>query len=98
MSMSTYVEGVRDLDGKFCQMIAIKNLCEDAHIGYPVELVEYFGEHDATEREEYLRKAMETIAISDAVTKSSRSGSNDYQVDLSKLSDEVKAIRFTNSW
>ena len=99
MSMTTSVAGIRDLDGRFSQMIAIKNLCDDSNVGYPVELVEYFRDHGAGESSEYLRKEMEEIDISDAVVKNSLSpGSNDYQVDLSKLSSEVKAIRFTNSW
>ncbi len=107
MSMSTSVIGVRDLDGRFSQMITIKEHCDVAQIGYPEELVAYFGEHDAAETSEYLREMMETIDISDAMvdnksgTLSAREvmeGTVDYQVDLSKLSSEVKAIRFTNSW
>ena len=98
MNMSTSVSGIRDLDGKFSQMIEIKKLCDEANVGYPVELVEYFREHGDAERVEYLRKEMEEVDIFDALVETSGGGSNHYQVDLSKLSSEVKAIRFTNSW
>ncbi len=96
--MSTSVIGIRAIDGRFSQMIAIKESCDDAGIGYPAELVEYFGDHDAAESSAYLREEMETIDIGQVLTEFTSSGRCHYQVDLSKLSDEVKAIRFTNSW
>lgn len=98
MSMSTSVRGIRDLDGKFSQMIKIKELCDGAQIGYPEELAAYFGEHDAAEDSEYLREMMETIDIDDVAVRFSRDGSDHCEVELSKLPSEVKAIRFTNSW
>ena len=62
MSMSTYVYGVRDLDGKFAKMIAAKKACDAAGIGYPKDVIEYFKYPG--EKEETLRQEMETLESS----------------------------------
>lgn len=98
MGMSTHVTGVRDLDGQFSKMIAVKLACESAGIDYPDDVENYFnGEPENSEAD--LRLNMAEVDIKTAVTKDNgREMENSFVVDLSKLPEEVKAIRFTNSY
>ena len=96
MSMSSHVLGVRDLDGRFAKMMQAKLACESAGVGYPQEVTDYFK--FPREGEEYRRKEMESVDISQAVTKFSRDGTDGFQVELSNLPDCVKSVRFTNSY
>jgi hypothetical protein len=94
MSMSTYVYGVRDLDGMFAKMMRVKKVCDTAGISYPKEVTEYFK--DPGENEETIRREMETLEIK--FERNSRNGEYIYEVQLEDLPKEVKAIRFINSW
>jgi len=96
MSMSTRVTGVRDLDKRFRQMIDVKLACETAKVNYPQDVEDYFS--TPGESEGYLREEMETIDIKDAVKEEVWDGSDSWLVSLDKLPDDVKAIRFTNSY
>jgi len=97
MSMSSRIIGVRNLEGRFAKMMQVKLACEAAAVEYPDEVRDYFFEHPS-ESEEYLRSEMEEVDISGAVTRYSKAEVECYDVNLWKLSDAVKAIRFENSW
>jgi len=97
MCMSTHIVGVRDLDGKFEGMLAIKRACDKAEVEYPAAVEDYFGEPEFSEDE--LRSIMSEIDIEGAVTQVYlQDGVDTWEVTLSKLSDEVKAVRFSNSY
>ena len=98
MSMGSNVYGVRDLDGKFAKMAKVKKACEEAAVEYPKEVREFFGKHGVHEPLEHLQKEMEQIDITSAVTRSSADSQDMFDVDLSKLPKDVKAIRFVNSY
>lgn len=100
MGMSTHAVGVRDLDGQFAKMIDAKVACEDAGVGYPKEVETYFsvGDADPTMSEDDLRRFMAEVDIDRATSECGNDGSSGIEVDLSKLPDGVKAIRFLNSW
>lgn len=97
MSMSTHVKGVRDLDGQFAVVVAAKLACEKAGVGYPQDLVNYFGE-EVEESEDYLRQEMETVDISAAIHNYGFDSGDGYEVKLCNLPEGIKAIRFENSW
>lgn len=98
MSMSHYVKGVRDLDAKFADMIQLKLACEKANISYPAELEEYF-DGETCESEKYLRAQMEEMDLPDEAVKQLKLEYKDgYEVDISKLPKECKAIRFEISY
>ncbi len=101
MSMSTWVKGIRDLDGQFAKMAAIKAACEEAKVDYPKQVKEYFNRvsgHDVGEHISLLRQEAEEVDISEAVEETSPGSYNHYTVDLFKLPPDVKAIRFSNGW
>jgi len=95
--VSTHVSGARDLDGKFSKMMAVKLACDAVPVDYPLEVKQYFG-MNADDGEEHLRKEMASVDISGAVLLYNEDGAYGYEVDLSKLSDEAKKIRFESSW
>lgn len=94
MGMSSRVIGVRDLDLIFSKMIAVKNACELAGINYPKEIIEYFKY--PVESEDYLRKQMEEIDITVAVNHKQNICTDYFEVDIAKLPQDVKVIRFEN--
>lgn len=96
MSMSTNVYGIRDLDGKFNDFMQIKLACDKAGTGYPQEVTDYFKH--PSESEAYNRSEMERVDISDAISLINSDCSDGIQVDLSKLSDEVKSVQVVNSY
>ena len=95
MGMSTSVYGIRDLDGRFADLMKIKLACDDAGTSYPKEVTDYFKY--PSESEEYNRSEMEQIDISKAVSEVNSDCSDGFKVDLSKLPGEVKAVLFVNS-
>jgi len=96
MSMSSHVTGVRDLDAKFAKMMRVKLSCEEAEVDYPQDVKDYFKYPD--ESEDYLRREMEDVDITDAVSNCGGDSTDGWEVDLSKLPSDVKAIRFENSY
>jgi DNA helicase HerA-like ATPase len=96
MGMSSHVTGVRDLDGKFAKMMEAKLACEAAGVGYPDEVKEYFKYPE--ESAEYLKREMEEVQLWGSVTEYSRDATDGFEVDLSKLPEGVKSIRFENSY
>jgi hypothetical protein len=98
VSMSTSVVGIRDLDGQFAKMIALKEACEAAGVSYPDAVVKFFGPDQVNESVDWLREQMEEVNIDPAVARSSGDGSNTWEVDLKKLPPDVKGIRFRNGY
>jgi len=96
MSMSSHIKGVRNLNGKFQKMMDIKLACEAAGSDYPKSVLEYF-EYPG-ESEQFLKDEMSEVGLGDAVREYSRDCCDYFDVDLSKISDEVKIIRFVNSY
>jgi len=92
MSMTTKITGVRDLDQDFAKMMQVKLSCEAAGISYPQEVKEYFN--DPNDSEDDLRREMETVSITDAVSICNQDMVDGFEVDLSRLPKDVKAIRF----
>lgn len=98
MSMSSYVQGLRDLDGKFKQMMEMKKLCDEKGFSYPKEVTEYFGSH-LGESDKYITEQMQEVSLPKDLVKVSTDDSREfYDIDISRLPKEVKTIRFVNSY
>lgn len=93
MSMSTGVYGLRDLGHTFDKMMLIKNFCDAQGVSYPKEVVEYFGE-DVEEDEDYLRNELAHVDIKYAITEYGTDTEDGFEVDLSKLPEDVTKLRF----
>ena len=101
MSMSTYVEGLRDPDSdRHRAMVAAAKALYNAGIyELPKELKEYFkGYYETSEVVGDEFSGLE-VDIKNAVEETSeREMCNDWIVDLRKLPEGVTHIRFTNSY
>jgi hypothetical protein len=96
MGMNTHIVGVRDLDKKFKDMMMVKKACDKADIGYPSEIMEYFGSC-AYENEKYLRTEMEEISL-DSIKKWSTDSEEGWEIDIKDIPKEAKSIRIVHSW
>lgn len=97
MGMSTHVVGLRDLDGKFKQMIEVKLACERAETSYPEEVLDYFNGNQA-ESVAYLEENLREVDISESISEWSDDSRNGYSLDVTKLPKEVNEVRFYNSY
>lgn len=101
MGCDTYAIGIRDLDGKFKDMVDLKLMCDKTKVSYPRELVDYFApaikEHGTDELKYLDEKAMESIMTEMQIPKEARTGDVEYKdgmfIDVSKLPKDIKKIR-----
>jgi len=93
MGMSVHIKGIRDLSKRFDKMMAVKEACDKARIDYPADVYDFFGP-EACEDREYLATEMETIEIEVERPRAGHAAEDRYEIDLSKLPEDVKKIRF----
>ena len=91
MSMSTFIFGIVPPDKEYKRMKAVWDVCTEAGIEIP-EAVDAFFEYEKPEE-----NGMK-IGITDIVSNCSEPYTTGYEIDLSKLPEKVKFIRFVNSW
>jgi hypothetical protein len=92
--MSTHVIGFKPPNAKFTKMLAAYRACEEAGIGMPVEVEDFFGGEPPDSRGVIVPLSVKTgvTAWSDG---DMRQG---YEVDLQKLPKDVTVLRFYNSF
>ena len=95
MSISVYCRGIRDLNSKFAQMLAVKAACDAANTSYPPELqtffkpvVDQFGSLDVEDK--HIREAM---TETDIKYKGDAMYGDGMIITLSDIPSDVKAIR-----
>jgi len=93
MSMCTYVYGIAPADEKFRQMKSIYDNCVAAKIPIPEEVSKFFN-YETPEENGVNINLRETKAVKE-FKDDSREG---LIVDLSKLPEHVKFLKFCNSW
>lgn len=97
MSMSTYITALRDMDGKFKDMLEIKRFCDRKKVSYPKEVIEYFG-NNLGESEEYMIQEMLEVRIPQKEFSDDRVNGSGIEIQVKDIPPEVKVIRFVNSW
>lgn len=92
MGMSTFVVGYRPADEIWNKMKKVWDACEDLGVPPPSEVENYFdGEAPGD------KPGME-IDLGDASKEWSNDYSQGYEIDVTKLPEGVRYIRFKNSW
>lgn len=93
MGMTTHIVGFRPPDEKWKQMKSVWDACKEAGVPVPTKVVDFFAGlvPDPTGVEVDICK---DYAVSE-YENGSRSG---IEVDITKLPQDVKIIRFWNSW
>lgn len=98
----TDIYGLKYLDENFDKMFAIKVACDEAEMEYPKPLWEYFGyseedKHHLTDDDELISK-VGYVNIDSAIIEEKSDYQHEWQIDLSKLPETVKFIRFENTY
>lgn len=91
MGISIHLIGLRDLDGKFQDMVTLKHLCDKNCIAYPKELDDYFR-GQTYESEKYLREVLETVPLNKREFRSDNG--EGFEIDVKDIPEEVKTLRF----
>lgn len=91
MSMSTDVYGIIPPDKKYARMKAIWDACSEAGIEYPEEVSEFFNWEEPCDKGTI-------IHLKEGVSEYSGDAEDGMDVNLSKLPDGVKILRFVNSY
>ena len=92
MSVSTCVRGFIPQDEKWSTMKAVWNACVAADIQIPDEVLKFFDHEDPNTLEGRL------VDISSSVTERSFNSTKCYDVEVSRLPEDVKVVRFELSW
>jgi hypothetical protein len=93
--MSSYVQGLRDMDGEFKKMLEMKRLCDAKGFSYPSEVRTYFGSNIG-ESEKYMTEQMLKVDIPSKIVADDNDGI--IEIDVKDIPKEVKKIRFINSF
>lgn len=101
MSMSTFVVGFRDpTDPHHLKMLAVYSACKEANVLLPDEVAAYFDPKGFGKKNPHDIPKEECIEVD--LGAAQRPWKNDmsqgFEVDLAKLPEGVKVIRFFNSW
>jgi hypothetical protein len=98
MGMHSYVVGIKPPDAEFRKMLKAYQACEEAGVPIPKEVDKFFG----GERPDEAGVVVRLSPSEKGPVQEWRSEEHDTQegieVDLRKLSSDIKVIRFINSW
>ncbi len=92
MSMSTHIAGFRPPDEQWQKMKAAWEACEDAGAEIPDMVTQFFEDEGPGDK-----PGMEVL-LGDVCVEYSAEMISGYEIDISKLPDDVKIIRVWNSW
>lgn len=99
MSMSTHLVGIKPPDKKWKAMKAAYDACIEADIPVPEE-VEKFFEYEVPDSKGVPIELSKQIGgvLAFGVTYFTEEGKSGYEVELDKLPEDIKILRFYNSW
>lgn len=99
MSMSMYVEGIRPGDEKWRQMKAVYDACNAAGVALPPAVSKFFNHSSRPdERGVVLELGTQYGAKHECCTPWSENEREGFEIDVSKLPEDVKILRFYCSW
>ena len=90
--MSTHVLGIKPPDDRWKAMKACYDACRAADVGVPVEVLRFFGNEPPDDR-----GVVVDLEAADGVHVYGADMAWGYEVELEKLSPDIKILRFYNS-
>lgn len=93
MGMSTYVIGFKPKDEKYLKMKAVYDACKEAEIACPHDVKQYFGSYGCDES----GIVVPDLPI-DCQKEHFSQGQQGIEIDIRKLPEDIKIIRFVNAW
>ena len=94
MGISTTVVGIIPADARYEAMAEVWHKCAELKIAPPDAIRDFFR----GERPDPTGTRIDTKALGQACKKYASDSEAGYEVDLRMLPDDIKVLRFTNSW
>lgn len=98
MSMLMRVEGIRPGDEKWRQMKAVYDACEAAGVDTPEEVSEFFNHEDPDEKGVVIELGAHHGEKHECCARWKENFREGFEIDVSKLPEDVKIVRFYCSW
>jgi hypothetical protein len=95
MGMNSYVQGIKPPDETFCKMYDAWDACQKAGVEPPKKVTDYFNGEDPDESGVLVGLEPSKKGPVQKYSDENREG---FEVDLRKLSPDIKIIRFVNSY
>lgn len=96
MSHSMHIEGFRPPDAKFKKMLTAYNACEAAGVDAPEEVIDFFN--GETPDPAGVSIDLAERKFGKAVQEYHAEMQDGYEVNLDELPDDIRVIRFVNSY
>jgi hypothetical protein len=93
MGMSTFVIGIKPPDDKWKKMKAARDSCIVADIPIPDEIDDFFQGEEPDEK-----GVLVYLKEDKCCSLHCKEGEKGYEIDLSKLPNDIKILRFVNSY
>lgn len=97
MSMTTHVYGIIPDNNTYNKMISAFKACKEAGVSIPPEVLRFMNCQQNPDNPEQ-KGILWSLDGDDSVTKYSGDMEEGFEVELAKLTDGIKFIRFVNSW
>lgn len=91
MSMSTHIKGFRPPNEKWRKMKAVWDACSKAGTSIPVDVLNFFNGESPDERGQ-------DVNIKEAISDYTDDMKDGYEIDITKLPEDVTIIRVYNSY
>lgn len=96
MSMHSYIELGRDIDDKTKKYLDVIDACEKAGVEVPSEITDFF---DELEEDGHVTDNVHWKELNEGEYQTCcNNGDVEYTIDLSKIPEGVKYIKFVNSY
>ena len=92
MGMSTHIVGFIPPDEKYEKMLAIARQCNELEIKHPDEVSDFFSDVAEPEERGY------EVDFEDIITDWRDDTREGFELNVSEIPENVKVIRFYNSW
>jgi hypothetical protein len=92
MGMSTHIVGIKPTDEDFMKMLKVYNACHEAGVDLPKKVLEFFS---------YEEPDPSGIVVDlpiGCIERYSADGEDRFEVNVEDLPEDIKIIRFYNSW
>lgn len=96
--MSMHAEGIRPGDEKWRQMKAIYDACKTAGVVPPSDVLRFFNHEDPDEKGVVIELGTGYGTKHECCTHWNENEREGFEIDVSKLPEDVKIVRFYCSW
>lgn len=93
MGMSTYVVGIKPANDRWSQMKEIWDVCDKADVNVPKQVIDFFDQCVPDEKGVLIE-----LGGHECLCEWGNEHQSGFEVDIRKIPEDIKIIRFINSW